>query len=185
MSVALDARPEAAQANPPDWLVRDLRSDQAGETGAVWIYRGVLAVSRDAQVRAFAEHHLETEQRHLDLVNAALPAAKRTRLLWLWRIMGFFTGALPALAGPRAVFATIEAVETFVDRHYQDQIDRLEGREEHADLRDLMIACQADEIAHRDEAAALFEGRKGPLLKTWVGLVGFGSEAAVVVAKRI
>jgi demethoxyubiquinone hydroxylase (CLK1/Coq7/Cat5 family) len=31
-------------ASMPAWLVADLRSDQAGETGAVWIYRGVLAV---------------------------------------------------------------------------------------------------------------------------------------------
>ena len=30
----------------PAWLRRDLRSDHAGESGAVEIYRGILAVSR-------------------------------------------------------------------------------------------------------------------------------------------
>lgn len=32
----------------PASLVADLRSDHAGETGAVVIYRGILAVTRDA-----------------------------------------------------------------------------------------------------------------------------------------
>ena len=44
-------------------LAGDLRSDQAGETGAVWIYRGLLAVSRDAGVREFAQRHLVTEKK--------------------------------------------------------------------------------------------------------------------------
>ena len=31
----------------PAWLEAELRSDHAGETGAVLIYRGILAFSRD------------------------------------------------------------------------------------------------------------------------------------------
>jgi demethoxyubiquinone hydroxylase (CLK1/Coq7/Cat5 family) len=109
-------------------LRRELRTDHAGETGAVQIYRGILAVSRDPSVRRFAEHHQATEQRHLELIEAVVPPAGRSRLLPLWRVSGWMTGALPALFGQRAVFATIQAVETFVDRHYGDQrelIDRL------------------------------------------------------------
>ena len=45
--------------------IRDLRSDHAGEAGAVQIYRGILAVSRNEVVRAFARQHMATEQRHL------------------------------------------------------------------------------------------------------------------------
>ena len=45
-------------------LMPELRTDHAGETGAVWIYRGVLAVSRDPALRAFAQRHLATERRH-------------------------------------------------------------------------------------------------------------------------
>ena len=40
-------------------------------------------------------------------------------------MMGWLTGALPALFGRKAIFATIEAVETFVDHHYAQQIARL------------------------------------------------------------
>lgn len=88
-------------AGLPAGLVADLRSDQAGETGAVWIYRGVLAVSRDPALRAFAQRHLATERRHLGLIEACLPAADHSRLLPLWRLAGWLTGALPALARPR------------------------------------------------------------------------------------
>lgn len=169
----------------PRWLLGELRSDQAGETGAVEIYRGILAVSKDPKVRAFAEHHMATEQTHLEIINARLPHDARTRLLPLWRVMGFFTGALPALFGPKAVFATIEAVETFVDHHYQAQIDPLERSGAFPDVLAELKACQADEIAHRDEAAGLVDGRMGLALKAWTWVVDAGSKTAVIVARRI
>lgn len=175
----------AAHMPMPAWLLAELRSDQAGETGAVEIYRGILAVSKDAEVRAFAEHHMATEQKHLEIINARLPHEERTRLLWLWRIMGFMTGALPALFGPKAVFATIEAVETFVDHHYQAQIDPLEQSGGFPEILAELKACQADEIAHRDEAAGLVSGGKGFALSAWTWLVGFGSKSAVIVARRV
>ena len=166
-------------------LAGDLRSDQAGETGAVWIYRGLLAVSRDAGVREFAQRHLVTEQSHLDKINAVLPWPQRSRLLPGWRVAGFATGALPALFGPRAVYATIAAVETFVDKHYQHQIDALQNQPEHADLLALLRECQQDECEHRDEALAQQTQPPGWMLRTWCKLVGSGSSAAVELARRI
>ncbi len=170
-------------------LVGDLRSDHAGETGAVWIYRGILAVSRDTGVREFARRHLVTEQGHLDKVEAVLPWPQRSRLLPGWRVAGFATGALPALFGPRAVYATIAAVETFVDQHYQHQIDKLtqdpESASEHAQLLALLVECQQDECEHRDEALALQNQPPGWLLRAWCKLVGSGSSAAVGLARLI
>ena len=169
----------------PDWLVAELRSDQAGETGAVMIYRGILAVSRDPGVRAFSERHKATEQRHLDLLEALLPKPQRSRLLPLWRIAGWLTGAIPALFGPRAVYATIDAVETFVDHHYQAQIDRLDAEGIHPDIRALLEQCRVEEVHHRDEARDLCEAPPGLLLRLWSRLVGAGSAAAVSVARRL
>ena len=48
----------------PRWLQAELRSDHAGEYGAVMIYRGILAVSRDDLVRDFAARHVATERDH-------------------------------------------------------------------------------------------------------------------------
>jgi 3-demethoxyubiquinol 3-hydroxylase len=170
-------------ADLPPGLIADLRSDHAGETGAVLIYRGILAIARDPAVRAFAARHAETEQTHLDLLNAILPADKRSWLLPIWRVAGFLTGALPALFGPAAVFATIDAVETFVDHHYQAQIDALADMPAFAGLRALLITCQADEVHHRDEARASGAGRPRIATRLWMGLVGAGSAAAVRAAR--
>lgn len=181
---------EPAALHVPAALVAELRSDHAGETGAVWIYRGVLAFSRDAEVRSFARRHLATEQEHLRLISPLLPWPQRSRLLPLWRMAGFVTGALPALAGPRAVYATIAAVETFVDVHYQQQLDHMAAlpdaeRDAAAALREVLARCQADECHHRDEAQALRGHPPGRLLRGWCAMVGAGSAAAVRLARRI
>jgi ubiquinone biosynthesis monooxygenase Coq7 len=166
-------------------LIGDIRSDHAGETGAVMIYRGILAGSRDRAVRRFAQAHLATEQRHLALLDALLAPGQRSALLPIWRLAGFLTGFLPALAGSRAVYATIDAVETFVDRHYEEQIVKLPAHGPAGALRATLVACQEDEVAHRDEARAAQPVPAGALLRAWTWAVGSGSKAAVAAARRI
>ncbi len=167
-----------------DWLVAELRSDQAGETGAVWIYRGILAVSRDEEIIRFATEHLATEEEHLDRINAILPTADRSAFLPLWRLSGYVLGFLPALLGRDAVYLTIEAVETFVELHYRAQIDRLheDGKTE---LASILQSCMEDEIHHRDEAASKRSRPVGPLGRLWQWIVGAGSAGAVVLARRL
>ena len=170
----------------PAWVFADLRTDHAGEIGAVCIYQGVLRFARDPALRSFAEHHLLTEQKHLRLILAWLPSSRHSRLLPIWRLAGFLTGALPALFGPKAVYATIEAVETFVDHHYEEQVRALSSQPALSDLRQTLLDCQADEVAHRDEAAAA-RGfvQSGWLLRAWCAMVGAGSKAAVSLIRFI
>ena len=170
----------------PAEVVADLRTDHAGEVGAVCIYQGVLRVTRDPVLRAFAERHMETEEAHLRKIEAWLPKKRHSRLLPVWRLAGFLTGALPALLGPRAVYGTIEAVEQFVDQHYGEQIRHLEQYPELRALRQVLLDCQADEVAHRDEAAAAHgTGQRGLVLRAWCWLVNAGSRGAVAVCRRI
>lgn len=169
-------------------LVSELRSDHAGETGAVFIYRGMAAVARwrgDAELLTFAQRHGGTEAEHLRLVESWLPPEQRSRLLGPWRLAGWLTGALPALAGRSAVYATIAAVETFVDRHYQQQIDHLQSQGGPDGLLPLLVQCQSEERHHRDEASALMPVRLSWPLRAWCALVGTGSAAAVALARRI
>jgi ubiquinone biosynthesis monooxygenase Coq7 len=185
-NVGLEGVRRAPGDDLPRWVFADLRTDHAGEVGAVCIYRGVLRVARDPRLRAFAQHHLATEQKHLRTIESWLPAAHHSRLLPVWRLAGFLTGALPALIGPRAVYATIEAVETFVDHHYDQQVRALSSQPELQTLRQALLECQADEVAHRDEAAAARGPLKtGKLLRAWCVLVGAGSHAAVSVIRYI
>ncbi|HEX4856610.1 MAG TPA: demethoxyubiquinone hydroxylase family protein, partial [Limnobacter sp.] len=165
----------------PAELVRDIRTDHAGETGAVWIYKGVLAVTRDPEIREFARHHLETEQRHLSAMNELLPLFRRSRLLLPWRIAGFLTGALPALFGRNAVYRTIAAVETFVNLHYQEQIDKLNQLGTHRELRARLIEFRLDECSHRDEAASKTTKPGGVFARLWVDAIGGGSKTAVAL----
>lgn len=169
----------------PGWLQRDLRSDHAGEVGAVAIYRGVLAIARDSSLREFASRHLATEARHLNLIEAVLPKERRSYLLALWRGAGFLTGALPALFGATAVYVTIDAVESFVVRHYNDQVKRLAPYTEWRALRERLEECQRDELRHRAEARRSLTATKGCLAGAWTRLVGLGSSAAVAIARRV
>ncbi len=193
--LALSAKTGLDHAIPlPARLVSDLRTDHAGETGAVMIYRGILATTRDAAVRHFAQQHLGTEAEHLAAIERLLAPRHRSRLLPLWRAAGWLTGALPTWVGPRAVYATIEAVETFVHHHYTEQIeaiDRLDPAREQASmqmLRAQLHSFRADEIDHRDDAAARFDhdaGPPSPLLRLWIWAVGAGSSAAVKICRWV
>jgi 3-demethoxyubiquinol 3-hydroxylase len=175
---------EPAVSQCPAFMVRDLRSDHAGETGAVWIYKGILLLARDRQLIEFATHHLVTEQKHLDLMNSILPWRQRSRLIVFWKIAGFMTGFLPALFGAPPVYATVASVEVFVDQHYQEQIEKLQTSE-YPGLLNTLVSCQADEREHRDEAKALVVEPAGWLLNTWCSIVGFSSAQAVKLARRI
>lgn len=165
------------------WLVGELRSDHAGETGAVAIYHGILSVARDPELRQFAQRHLQTEASHLAKIAALLPDADHSRLLPLWKAAGYLTGAIPACFGPAAVFMTIDAVETFVETHYLSQIQRLAACGEY-EVRALLNACLADEVEHRDEARHLSPDEIGFLGRCWQWLVGAGSHFAVGLARK-
>lgn len=169
------------------YLERELRSDHAGETGAVYIYRGIAFAARwrkDSELLLFAQQHGETEAEHLALIETWLPPSHRSRLLLPWRIAGWLTGALPGLISQRAVYATIVAVETFVDQHYQQQIDYLNLHGGHEELLALLLRCQADECQHRDEAAELAGVTKTWAIRAWGAMVELGSAGAVALARR-
>lgn len=192
---ASPARPEPPCSSAlPASLLSDLRTDHAGETGAVMIYRGILATTRDAAVRNFAQEHLATEAAHLAAIEQLLAPRHRSRLLPLWRGAGWLTGALPAGIGPRAVYATIEAVETFVDHHYTkqinaiDQLDPARAQPSLQALRAHLHSFRADEVHHRDDAAARFDRHAAPpspLLRLWIWAVGAGSRGAVKICRWI
>ena len=167
-------------------VLADLVTDHAGEVGAVCIYQGVLRITRDPALRAFAQRHLATEQNHLRQIETWLPPDHYSHLLPVWRLAGFLTGALPALLGPRAVYATIETVETFVERHYEEQIRALASKPALSELRETLLNCQADEVTHRDEATvARGPGKPGIALRAWCALVGAGSRGAVALCRYV
>ena len=164
---------------------RDLRSDHAGEHGAVAIYRGMLTVTRDPGVTRFARRHLFTESRHLRFFQRFLPAAGKSRLLPVWWLAGWLLGAGSAAFGPRAAYSTIAAVERFVEDHYQEQIRSMRGRDGLDALVDVLERFCADEVHHRNDALVSLEARESWLARGWAAVVDGGSRVGVAIARRI
>ncbi len=172
----------------PSWLQADLRSDHAGELGAVNIYEGILFATKDPVVRAFAVEHLATERVHLACMETLLPPEHRSRLQWPWRGAGWLIGCVPAAISSQWVFATIATVETFVDKHYTEQIDRLtlaNPEQTPGHITQLLQQCRADEVQHRQDAAARLSVPLSLPLQAWLKVVEWGSRGAVVVARAI
>ncbi|MEE4173090.1 MAG: demethoxyubiquinone hydroxylase family protein [Xanthomonadales bacterium] len=165
--------------------VRDLRSDHAGEAGAVQIYRGILAVSRNEVVRAFAREHMATERRHLAFFEAWLTPGARSHALPVWKCAGWTLGATAALFGPACVFRTIRAVESFVDDHYRAQIEVMGRDERLADLVAVLEQFREEEVAHRDDAGRRGSQGTSRAARAWEWLIGAGSVAGVAVARRL
>ena len=157
--------------------ISELRSDHAGEIGAVNIYRGILSLSKDPSLLAFAESHLSVEQKHLNELEKILPKKSRSILLPCWVLAGRTLGYICALATPSFAYTTIEAVETFVIIHYSDQLHLFPPK-----LRKIVKGFMEDEIHHCEDAAM----RKDRVLsyKAWTYTVTRGSSLAVVIARK-
>jgi len=96
----LDAAEVAGFAGDVTGLIGDLRSDHAGETGAVAIYLGILAVSPDPAVRHCALTHLATEREHRDQARVAGTGATG-RLTQAWQWLAGTGSALAVMAARR------------------------------------------------------------------------------------
>jgi ubiquinone biosynthesis monooxygenase Coq7 len=162
-----------------------LRVDQAGEYGATRIYAGQLAVLRRncPEAKLIARMAVQ-EARHLNRFNA-LMAERRVRptvLQPVWNAAGFALGAVTALMSEKAALACTDAVETVIDRHYGEQLDRL-GDEDPALSADI-AEFRADELEHRDTAreAGATQAAGYPLL---TAAIRAGCRVAIELSKRI
>ncbi|CAA7623469.1 demethoxyubiquinone hydroxylase family protein [Magnetospirillum sp. SS-4] len=129
---------------------RILRVDQAGELGAVRIYRGQMAVLGKGKAGPVIRRMAEQEQVHLETFNRLIGErrVRPTLLSPLWHVAGFALGAGTALLGEKAAMACTVAVEETIDRHYARQAEIL-GDDEPA-LKETILKFRDDEIGHRD-----------------------------------
>ncbi|HEY0084841.1 MAG TPA: demethoxyubiquinone hydroxylase family protein [Allosphingosinicella sp.] len=186
-----DAPPRTAPR--PSWRPGDRRPDiasmarvdQAGEYGATRIYCGQLAVlgARHPTARVIARMQSQ-EEVHLRHFNHMLVdrAIRPTLIQPFWNIAGYALGAVTALMGPSAAMACTAAVETEIDKHYEEQLGSL-GDEE-PDLSESIRRFQAEELEHRDTAlAAGAEDTFGyPILSSFIRA---GCRFAIALSKRI
>jgi len=135
-----------------------IRVDHAGETAAVRIYRGQLAVlgASPATARAaeLVRHMKAQEDAHLETFErlVAERGVRPTALAPVWDVASYALGAITALMGEKAAMACTEAVEEVIDDHYARQQTQLEGRD--GELEEVVARFRAEEIEHRDTARA-------------------------------
>lgn len=162
-----------------------LRVDQAGEYGAVRIYAGQLAVLGDRHPMSRAIGHMAAQEArhraHFDEMMAQR-GVRPTLLQPVWHVAGFALGAATALLGPEAAMACTAAIETEIDAHYSDQLEKL-GEDDPA-LSSAISDFQAEEVEHRD--AALKAGaERAPAYPLLSGLIRLGCRAAIALSQKI
>lgn len=162
-----------------------IRVDQAGEYGATRIYAGQLAIMghRSPAARKIAGMALQ-EERHRAFFDRMIAerGVRPTLLQPIWNVAGFALGAVTAAIGPEAAMACTAAVETEIDRHYEDQLVELGAGD--PELSEAVKEFQAEELEHRDTALAsgAEDAPAYPLLSAAIRL---GCRVAIATAKRI
>lgn len=166
---------------------RMIRVDQAGEYGATRIYAGQLAVMGDraphsSEIAAMARE----EQGHRERFDALMArrGVRPTALQPIWSVAGYALGAATALIGPEAAMACTAAVEEEIDRHYSDQLDRLETEGPDPELAAMIEEFREDEREHRDAALAA-GAERAPGYPLLAGAIRLGCRAAIKLAERI
>ena len=108
-----------------------IRVNQAGELGAIQIYKGQLAVLKNKPISKDLLDMLIKENKHYEKFNELILTYKvrPTVLSPLWKVGAFSLGAFTAMMGKRATLACTEAVEEVIIDHYENQSQYLKGKD--------------------------------------------------------
>jgi ubiquinone biosynthesis monooxygenase Coq7 len=168
-------------------LHRMIRVDQAGEFGATRIYEGQLAVMGDRGPHSAEIRHMaEQESVHRERFDALMAerGVRPTALQPFWSAAGYALGAGTALLGPEAAMACTAAIETEIDKHYTEQLDRLRESGSDPELADMVEQFRDEEREHRD--AALEHGaEKAPAYPLLSGAIRLGCRLAIRISERV
>ena len=168
-------------------LKKIIRVDQAGELGAQQIYQGqkmIFKFQKNKKDFDQISKMAKDEKDHLDFFDniAKEKKIRPTKLKGLFGIGAYAMGVGTALMGPKAAYVCTEAVEEIIEKHYQKQIDQLEGVDE--ELRKKLVKFRDDEVEHKN--TAIDEGSReafgySVLRKT----INETTKAAIFLAERI
>ncbi len=168
-------------------IERIIRVNQAGEFGAVRIYKGQLSVLGMSDKGPVIQDMLTQEVEHLETFDkmVAKRRVRPTALMPLWHVAGFALGAGTALMGEKAAMACTVAVEEVIDEHYATQVEKLNRMDgEEQDLSDTCEQFRQDELAHRDTALE-HDAEKAPAYEGLSALIKTGSRMAIWLSERI
>ena len=164
-----------------------IRVDHAGERGAVKIYEGQLlalnTLVKDESLRKTIEEMKIHEKEHCEFFESEIKKRKikPTKFLPLWDLLGVGLGFGSTILGKKAAMLCTASVEEVIDKHYQDQINKL-GPEE-KELRKKIIKFREDELHHKDVAFEEGATKEG-LYKVLDGIIKTGSKIAIKISEK-
>ena len=165
-----------------------IRVDHAGERGAIKIYEGQLlalnTIKNDPNLLEQITKMKSQEQNHYNFFDKEIQNRniKPTKLLPLWDLLGVGLGFGSVLLGKKATMLCTASVEEVIDKHYKNQIDKLEPDEEN--LKDKISEFRDDELHHKNIAYELGATKKG-LYSIFDKIIKTGSRIAINISEKI
>lgn len=161
-----------------------IRVDHAGEFGAKRIYEGQIKYSKDPAQKELIQHMMDQEQEHLDYFSNAINTrnVRPTLMFPIWNLAGYYLGALSAMMSPKTAMLVTESVEEIIEKHYDEQIQALSGRED--DLIKTLQKFREDEIEHKTIATENGSS-KAPFAKVTVFVVQIFCKLAINISKKL
>ena len=133
-----------------------IRVDHAGERGAVKIYEGQLLAlktfMKNDKLKNQIEEMKKHEKEHAEFFDKEIKKRniKPTKFLPLWDLLGVGLGFGSTILGKKAAMLCTASVEEVIDKHYQNQINRIEDDEK--ELKKKIVKFREDELHHKDIA---------------------------------
>ena len=165
-----------------------IRVDHAGERGAVKIYEGQLlalnTIVKDENLKKVIEEMKVHEKEHCEFFENEIKKRKikPTKFLPLWDLLGVGLGFGSAILGKKAAMLCTASVEEVIDKHYQNQINKL-GPEE-KDLKKKITKFRDDELHHKDIAYEEGATKKG-FYSIMDKIIKTGSKIAINISEKI
>ena len=165
-----------------------IRVDHAGERGAIKIYEGQLlalnTIVKDKNLKKKIEEMKIHEKEHCDFFEKEIKKRKikPTKLLPLRDLLGVGLGFGSTLLGKKAAMLCTASVEEVIDKHYSNQIDKLEPDE--TNLKNKISEFRDDELHHKNIAYELGATKKG-LYSIFDKIIKTGSRIAINISEKI
>lgn len=163
-----------------------IRVNHAGEYGAMRIYKGQMAATKDLQTKTLISHMQEQEERHLAFFEQEMKnrRVRPTALLPLWHIGAYVLGFTSARISNKMAMLCTQAVEEVIDKHYANQISVLEDNTEETELLSTIEQFRTEELEHKD--IAIDHGSmEAPLYSFVRQTIGGLCKGAIELSKRI
>ncbi len=165
-----------------------IRVDHAGERGAVKIYEGQLlalnTLVKDENLKNLIEEMKTHEKEHCDFFEKEIKKRNitPTKFLPLWDLLGVGLGFGSTLLGKKAAMLCTASVEEVIDKHYQNQINELDSKEN--ELKKKIIKFREDELHHKNIAYEKGATKKG-FYSIMDLIIKTGSKIAINISEKI